>query len=276
VQQENMSNSNNSGPPWLVLAQAEVGLREKPGPDHEARVVQFFADVGHGWVKDDETAWCAAFLGSVLARRGYPLPALNVRLSARGYLTYGVACDPQPGAIGVWPRGSNPNLGHVGFVVDVDASRETCQLLAGNQGNAVSVQTYRLDEALGFRWPVATTTAALRKAGSSEVKAADKLELAGIGGAAVAAGGAAAAELTRAPPPTVPPPAPVIDPGDLTLLDKSVAAAKAVGSLFAAHPWLAGVLLGAFALLIVGRVMKRKRVAKAAAGVPIGREIVAG
>jgi uncharacterized protein (TIGR02594 family) len=260
--------------PWLDLAWADLGVAETPGPAHNARVVAYFDDVGHDWVQDDETAWCAAFAGSVLHRAGYPLPALNVRLSARGYLTYGTACSPQPGAIGVWPRGSNPNLGHVGFLKSVDLAAGTCELLAGNQGNAVSVRVYRLDEALGFRWPVAATTAALRRAGSSEVETADKLELVGVGGAAVAVGGAAAAELTKAPPADPAPVAPpIVDPADLKLLDQAVAAAKAVGGLFASHPWLAGVLLAALGLLWLGRSMKQKRVAKAKAGVPIAKEV---
>jgi hypothetical protein len=152
----------------------------------------------------------------------------------------------------------------------VDLAGGTCDLLAGNQGNAVSVQRYQLEEALDFRWPVAPTVAALRKAGSTEVRAADKLEIAGVGGAAVAVGGAAAAELLREAPPAEP----VINPTTLTWIDTVGAAAKAIGAVIAANPWLGGVMLGALILLVVARAIKRRRVARAAAGAPLSVEVL--
>jgi hypothetical protein len=66
---------------------------------------------------------------------------------------------------------------------------------------------------------------------------------------------------------------PIVDPADLKLLDQAVAAAKAVGGLFASHPWLAGCLLGALGMLWLGRRMKQRRVAKAKAGMPIAKEV---
>lgn len=260
--------------PWLDLALAEVGTKEGPGTADNPVVLAYYRDAGHPEVRHDEVAWCSAFASAIMARAGYPTPPIATSLLARSWLTYGVPCDPQPGAIGIWPRGAAWQ-GHVGFIVDVDAPRGTCRLLAGNQGNAVSIQTYRLDQALAFRWPVAATVPALRRAGSTEVKAADKLELAGIGGAAAAVGGAAAADLIRVPDPLpIAAPAPIVDPADLTLLEQLVAAAKAVGGLFAAHPWLAGALVGSLALLIIARRMRARRVARAAAGVPLSTEVL--
>ena len=57
-------------PRWLELAWADLGVAETPGPNHNARVVGYYADVGHPQVEDDETAWCAAFLGSCMERAG--------------------------------------------------------------------------------------------------------------------------------------------------------------------------------------------------------------
>ena len=37
---------------------------------HNKVIVDFFDQVGHGWVKDDETAWCSAFVGAVFAEVG--------------------------------------------------------------------------------------------------------------------------------------------------------------------------------------------------------------
>jgi uncharacterized protein (TIGR02594 family) len=255
--------------PWLQLALAEVGTKEVPGAAHNPAVLAYYAEAGHPEVAADEVAWCAAFTGAMLVRAGCPLPPRNVSLLARSYLTWGVPCEPQPGAIGIWPRGAAWQ-GHVGIVVAVDLAGGTCDLLAGNQGNAVSVQRYQLEEALDFRWPVAATTAALRRAGSTEVKTADRLEVATVGGAAVAVGGAAAAELLREAPPV--PPAPLVDPGALTWLDQAAAAAKAIGAVIAANPWLGGVLVAVLVLLYVSRRLKQRRIEKARIGVPLSVE----
>jgi len=69
-----------------IMASEEMGLRELRGPDNNPSVVQFFADVGHGWVKDDETAWCAAFVGAMLERAGL---RSTRALNARSYLDWG-------------------------------------------------------------------------------------------------------------------------------------------------------------------------------------------
>jgi uncharacterized protein (TIGR02594 family) len=258
---------------WLTLALAEVGTKEGPGAADNPMVLAYYRDAGHPEVKADEVAWCSAFASAVMARAGYPTPPVAINLLARSWLAYGVACAPRPGAIAIWPRGAAWQ-GHVGFVVSADLATGTCQLLAGNQGNAVSVQTYGIEHALAFRWPVKATVSALRRAGSTEVKAADKIEAAGIGGVAVAAGGAAAATLMKEPDPGPVAAPSVVDPADLTLIEKAVAAAKAVGGLFVQYPWLAGAVLAGLVLLWVGRRMKQRRVAKAAAGVPISREVV--
>lgn len=50
----------------LAAAGEHIGLKEWPGMKHNPTVVAMFADVGHSWVTDDETSWCAAFVGSVL------------------------------------------------------------------------------------------------------------------------------------------------------------------------------------------------------------------
>jgi uncharacterized protein (TIGR02594 family) len=259
--------------PWLAIALAEVGTKEGLGAADNPAVLAYYRDAGHPEVKADEVAWCSAFASAIMARAGYPTPPVATNLLARSWLTYGVACAPRPGAIGIWPRGAAWQ-GHVGFVVSIDLAVGTCKLLAGNQGNAVSVQTYGIEHALAFRWPVAPTIAALRRAGSTEVRAADKIEAAGIGGVAVAAGGAAVATLLKEPDPVPISAPPIVDPADLTLIEKAVAAAKAVGALFVQHPWLAGAVLASLVLLWVGRRMKQRRVAKAAAGVPISREVV--
>ena len=142
----------------------------------------------------------------------------------------------------------------------------------GNAGADAATQTAALSRWVASRVMGAVPTVAeLRKSGSTEIRAADKIEATAIGGAAVAAGGVAAAELTKV---HEAPPAPIIEPDTMTAIEQTVAAAKAVGALVAAHPWVGGALLMVIVLLIVARQIKRRRVAKAVAGVPISREVL--
>ena len=130
-------------------ARKQIGLRElKDG--HNSEIVQFFADVGHSWVKDDETAWCAAFVGSMLKRAGFDHTG---KLNARSYLDWGepVALeDAREGDVVVFWRGSKGSWkGHVGFFVKQDGS--DIIVLGGNQSNEVNEQSYPAARLLGVR-----------------------------------------------------------------------------------------------------------------------------
>jgi uncharacterized protein (TIGR02594 family) len=140
----------NYNPAILEAARAHLGLTEWPGAKHNPAIVAMFADVGQSWVRDDETPWCAAFVGSVLASIGLPHTG---KLNARSYLDYGQEVTPDrvmPGDIVVLWRGSRTSWqGHVGFVSRVDGNRVL--ILGGNQGNAVTETWYGLDRVLGYR-----------------------------------------------------------------------------------------------------------------------------
>lgn len=136
-------------PRWLALAWEDLGVSETPGADHTQRVLSYYADVGQSQIADDETAWCAAFLGSCLERGGI---ASTRSLLARTYLDWGEpAPAPRPGAIAVLSRGNDPALGHVGFVVGSTAT--DIILLGGNQGGAVTVEVFPRARLLALRWP---------------------------------------------------------------------------------------------------------------------------
>jgi uncharacterized protein (TIGR02594 family) len=131
------------------LARQHIGLREIPGPQHEPKIVQMFADVGHAWVKDDETAWCAAFVGSMLKRAGFPHTGM---LTARSYLKWGEEVpltSAQPGDLVIFSRGTSSWQGHVGFFVGQTASH--IRVLGGNQGNMVNEALYSKSSLLGVR-----------------------------------------------------------------------------------------------------------------------------
>lgn len=133
-------------------AKAYVGLKEIIGSQHEREIVRFFDEVGHGWVQDDETAWCAAFAGAMLERAGLPSTR---KLNARSYLSWGVGIDlsmARRGDIVVFRRGNSTWQGHVGFYVGHGGSKIT--VLGGNQKNAVGIDAYSIDDLLGVRrWP---------------------------------------------------------------------------------------------------------------------------
>jgi len=141
------------------LAQNEVGLEEIPGAKDNAEVVQMFADVGHSWVKDDETAWCAAFVGAMLERAG--LKSTRA-LDARSYNDWGEEIDIEdalPGDIVVFWRGSpNSWKGHVGFFVR--NAGVNIEVLGGNQSDSVSIAHYSKKRLLSVRRMTTSTAPA--------------------------------------------------------------------------------------------------------------------
>ena len=139
--------------PWLDLACAELGIAATPGPASEAHVQRYYTDAGHPEIQGDDVAWCAAFVGACLERAGIKSTR---SLLARSYLIYGEPIsEPQPGAIAIFSRGTDPTQGHVAFVVG--SSNDTLFILGGNQSNAVSVIAMPRSRLLGLRWPTATT-----------------------------------------------------------------------------------------------------------------------
>jgi putative chitinase len=124
------------------LAEADVGIREWPGARDNPLVVKYFADVGHSWVDDDETAWCAAFTGSMLERTKQKSTG---KLNARSYLQWGdeVASldDARKGdVIVMWRVARDAWQGHVGFYVAHD--RTTVTLISGNMKNRVGMDKF--------------------------------------------------------------------------------------------------------------------------------------
>jgi len=130
------------------LAQGEIGTVEwRDGSN--PKVVAYFKDAGHPEVKDDATAWCAAFVGAMLHRAGdNGTGALN----ARSYLKWGDGVnltDAKPGDIVVFKRGNSTWEGHVAFFVSQDA--KSIKVLGGNQSDAVNIKPYPKSALLGIR-----------------------------------------------------------------------------------------------------------------------------
>lgn len=134
-------------PRWLTLARAYIGTREIKGPRHEPQILNWWATIKAPWFKDDETPWCAAYVGGVLEEAGI---RSSRNAAARSYLKWGERLTkPALGAVVVFSRGGG---GHVGFVVGRD-TRGRLMVLGGNQGDAVNIKPFNEDRILGYRWP---------------------------------------------------------------------------------------------------------------------------
>jgi len=166
-------------------AEGYLGLKEYPGARHNETVVGFAKAVGHGWVKDDETPWCASFVGAVLAQVGLQHTG---KLNARSYLTWGESvslADAQLGDILVFWRGSpGAATGHVGFYAGQD--ERGLLVLGGNQGNKVSIAPYPVSRLLAVR-RAPQPRQSVTETKTAKVSAAQVVAGAGSVGGAIAA-----------------------------------------------------------------------------------------
>ena len=136
------------------MAKAEVGTVEWAKGDNP-KVVAYFKDSGNPGVTNDETAWCAAFVGAMLRRAGVKSTGA---LNARSYLDWGTPVDRKnalPGDVVIFKRGSSSWQGHVAFFVKDRGA--LIDVLGGNQSNAVNVKGYQAAALLGIRRPPKAT-----------------------------------------------------------------------------------------------------------------------
>ena len=134
----------------IRTAESALGLNENK---QRALVSQYLAEGGVN-IDPSQTAWCAAFVNATLSKTGLDgTGALN----ARSFLNWGEeVTTPQLGDVVVLSRGTDPNLGHVGFFKGFDAQGNIL-ILGGNQGDEVSVKSYSADRLLGYRRPAGST-----------------------------------------------------------------------------------------------------------------------
>ena len=163
------------------LARAEIGTWEW-AEGSNPKIDAYFADVGYPTQRDD-TAWCAAFAGSMLKRAGLPHTG---KLNARSYLDWGQPVEingAQPGDIVVFWRGSkNSWTGHVAFFARRDG--DNIIVVGGNQRDQVSEASYPAARILGVR-----RMARKSRAKSTTLQASATQVVAGTGTAVAAIGG---------------------------------------------------------------------------------------
>ena len=150
----------SSDPKHLKLAFSFLGLKEGAGPKNNLTVIRFYKDVGHSWVKQDSVAWCAAFVGAMLARSGLPHSG---SLATRSYLSWGKkTTHPKRGDVVVFKRGNSSWRGHVGFYLGESGGR--IYVIGGNQRDAVTVTSKTKSSLLGYRGPVTLRNSRTAKA----------------------------------------------------------------------------------------------------------------
>ncbi len=136
-----------SEPKWLAEARHYIGEKEVKGAKHNPLILQMWKDIKRGGIKDDETPWCAAFVGAVLERVGIKSTRFE---SAKSYLDWGYGLkEPAMGCIAVFTREGG---GHVGFVVG-KVQNGDLMVLGGNQSDAVNIRAFQRYRVTGYRWP---------------------------------------------------------------------------------------------------------------------------
>lgn len=135
---------------WFEQAKKYIGTKEIKGQKHNSTILRWWAAIRAPFT-DDETPWCAAFVGGVLEECGIKS---SRSASARSYMKWGRAIPhPVLGCIVVfWRNEVNSSFGHVGFVAGVD-QRGNLMVLGGNQKDAVNMAPFSKKRVLTYRWP---------------------------------------------------------------------------------------------------------------------------
>ncbi len=141
--------------PLLNVAMSQLGTKEIVGGNHEIEVLKYYKEIGHAWITDDETPWCAAFLNWVCLHAMTPMVKKSERLRARGFLEWGASVLESEAAQGdvvvLWRKSRSSASGHVGLLVGWSKDKSHVFLLGGNQGNQVKISKYSKDRILDIR-----------------------------------------------------------------------------------------------------------------------------
>jgi len=132
----------------LKRAMTQFGVKEIRGESHNEIIVNYFKDIGHSWVDNDETAWCSAFINWCAFKEDLPL---SKKLNARSWLEIGEdVTEPETGDIVVfWREDVNSWKGHVGIYINEEG--DYINTLGGNQSNSVCVKKYLKERLLAYR-----------------------------------------------------------------------------------------------------------------------------
>lgn len=132
----------------FIAALQEYGEKGISGSIHNTRIVTYFRAPGFAQIKDDETAWCAAFVNWALWKVGLKGTG---SLMARSFLKYGVGTKvPKVGDLVVfWRVAKDTPYGHVAFYIK--ETKDLIYVLGGNQSNAVNITAFPKSQLLEYR-----------------------------------------------------------------------------------------------------------------------------
>ena len=138
----------NNAPVWLIEAFKYINLKEIKGSVHAPDILQFWKDIKRGGIKDDETPWCASFVGAMLERAGIRSTRFE---GASSYEQWGnELLTPKYGCVVTFRRKGGS---HVGFVVGSHPDG-SLQVLGGNQNDAVTIADFPRARVSSLRWPI--------------------------------------------------------------------------------------------------------------------------
>lgn len=127
-----------------------IGQKEVPGLRHNPLILRWWIAI-KSLFADDETPWCAAFVGGCLEEVGIKSSRSAI---ARSYSRYGEPSAMNVGAIVVLSRPGIASSGHVGFLAGVSPDARQVILLGGNQGDAVSLARFDARRIVAVRVPM--------------------------------------------------------------------------------------------------------------------------
>ena len=140
----------------LTIASRFLGMAEAAGAMNNPAIVAML-QLDAKWAGQDSIPWCSAFANFVAWLLDLPR---SKSLAARSWLPVGEPVEldqAQPGDVVVLKRGGGdqpgPEVldapGHVGFLVSRDS--EFVRVIAGNQGDEVSIDQFPVSRILGIR-----------------------------------------------------------------------------------------------------------------------------
>jgi len=136
--------------PWMKFAEEEIGVHEYEGDPDNPKIIEYHSTTTYG-AKDDEVAWCSAFVNWCMKKAGIRRTG---SASARSWLNWGeMLSEPRKGCVVVlWRNNPDSWQGHVGFYVGESANSSDIDVLGGNQNDSVNVSAYPKTRVLGYRW----------------------------------------------------------------------------------------------------------------------------
>jgi len=140
-------------PPWITEISKHIGLHEQRD---NAELSAWLRSDGATLGDPAKLPWCGDAVITAL-RLTLPDEPLPPRLEAnpywaRNFAEFGIRCGHVYGAIGTVTRGKG---GHVFFAIGYDPARRRFLALGGNQGDAITDNTWIAESRLlALRWPI--------------------------------------------------------------------------------------------------------------------------